>query len=253
MRKISGNALFYGSFDDFHHYVGPLIRNKIAAMTRGVRNGKCATPDCEYVGPLDAAHKRGASRPFIIEKVLLRYPVKDEPLFAAGRLEDIVSAVLLEHRPFDAVFDFICRPCHLKQDAKRTDLPPQSRQPRDDFKPLAQPHLLRQTEPLEDMSDNEYQLLLERVSRWAASPEKKIHMLVAIVHHSSAPLAFERAVKVFSAVAASKNAEGLVRSAMTSGGNNYGRILWRDQNGNVQIHPRLKSHVSSYDWRRPSE
>ena len=67
-------AKFEGSYQEFHHFLGPRIRNEINNFTRKYRNQKNGI--CEECGnekELHSAHVHGKGRRKIIESVLKPY------------------------------------------------------------------------------------------------------------------------------------------------------------------------------------
>jgi hypothetical protein len=115
--RIDTGARFYGTFADYHFHVGPSIRNMIQSMTKSKRFGTCAIPGCSYEGKLDAAHKLGRSRPYIVEEILKDYLQKGSDIVDCN-LNVVFNRIKEAHSDFERTFNFICRPCHLAQDAK---------------------------------------------------------------------------------------------------------------------------------------
>jgi hypothetical protein len=127
-------------FRDYHFHIGPSIRNRIQAITKHRRVGPllpdgrrlglpCANhPDCSNIGPLDAAHKIGRSRPDIIEEVLTEYLIPGTNIVECN-LAEVFQKIEAAHRDFDQVFNFICRECHKKQTAEEKRLKSGVQQP----------------------------------------------------------------------------------------------------------------------------
>lgn len=115
--RIDTGARFRGTFADYHFHVGPSIRNMVQSMTKSKRFGTCATPGCGYTGKLDAAHKVGRSRPYIIEEILGDYLLDGSDVVDCN-LNLAFTRIKEAHSDFERAFNFICRPCHLAQDAE---------------------------------------------------------------------------------------------------------------------------------------
>src|ERR1700733_14730700 len=104
-------ATFEGTIREFHHYVGPRIRNAInlfARKQRIARKGVCE--NCRGSGQtLESAHVHGKGRRTIIEAVLAAYTTE-------GRVRCDLAAVEKEildgHGPVAEAFRFLCSPCH---------------------------------------------------------------------------------------------------------------------------------------------
>lgn len=108
-------AQFQGTIQEFHHYIGPRIRNIIntfAKKERMARDGVCET--CGKTNQiLESAHIHGRGRRTIIEKVLSRYP---DNVFIQCDLKTVENEILEEHGTISDVFKFLCKQCHWKYD-----------------------------------------------------------------------------------------------------------------------------------------
>jgi hypothetical protein len=108
-------AKFEGNIQEFHHYIGPRIRNRIqylARKERNARNGVCE--DCQNTGQeLHSAHVRGRDRRTIIESVLARYESNGIVSCDIGIAE---FEVIAEHGDVREAFKFLCNGCHVIYD-----------------------------------------------------------------------------------------------------------------------------------------
>jgi hypothetical protein len=108
-------AIFEGSIQEFHHYVGPRIRNAVnsfARTARNTRNGVCE--DCEKSGQeLDSAHVHGRDRRTIIETVLSRYESNGVVRCDVALIE---KEILSGHGDVKDAFKFLCKKCHVEYD-----------------------------------------------------------------------------------------------------------------------------------------
>ena len=112
------NKSFYkGTKKNFHHYIGPRLRNLIPPLTR---KHKLKIGCCEHCGninvELDAAHKHEINRRKIIDDLLIDYMLDDE-IYKVD-LEKFESMFIQNHMPLSKVILVLCKPCHVKYDGK---------------------------------------------------------------------------------------------------------------------------------------
>jgi hypothetical protein len=110
-------AKFVGTVQEFHHFIGPKLRNAVNGITRNhraQRSGICET--CESTSELHAAHVHGRERREIIEGELKHF--LDEKGIVSGSLEEIESRILKAHLPIEHTFKFLCHACHVRYDSK---------------------------------------------------------------------------------------------------------------------------------------
>ena len=119
-KRVKNMAKFEGNVQEFHHYIGPRIRNIIntfAKKERMARGGGCEGyegKDCGKTNQtLESAHIRGKGRRAIIEKVLSRYPDKE---MIGYDLESVENEILEEHGAIVDAFKFLCKECHVGYD-----------------------------------------------------------------------------------------------------------------------------------------
>ncbi len=108
-------AIFEGSVQEFHHYVGPRIKNAInlfCQKARKARNGVCEHCN-KTVKILDSAHVHGRDRRSIIEDILTAYE-------SAGVVRCDIKVVEREildgHGIVADTFKFLCKDCHVQYD-----------------------------------------------------------------------------------------------------------------------------------------
>jgi hypothetical protein len=115
-------AKFEGTFQEFHHYIGPKIRNAVNVLTKKEREGRNRVCEdcCEGGKTLEAAHIHGRGRRDLIEEVLARY-LQDG--IVRCDLKTTEQEILELHYPLADSFKFICKPCHTRYDTKRNASP----------------------------------------------------------------------------------------------------------------------------------
>jgi len=122
-------AIFEGTLQEFHDFLGPRIRNKVQNMTkkpRLERDGKCEGWDgtClegDELKELHSAHIHGQERRTIIENVLSPYICGG--IVKCDDIGAIEKEILDAHRPIKGHFKFLCPKCHPKYDSKKTASP----------------------------------------------------------------------------------------------------------------------------------
>lgn len=109
-------AIFEGTIQEFHHFLGPRMRNAVNALTRKCRiekQGICE--ECGQKRELHSAHIHGEERRTIIEKIL-------ETTICDGRircdLETIEKIIIDAHLPIENIFKFLCHSCHVVYDSQ---------------------------------------------------------------------------------------------------------------------------------------
>jgi hypothetical protein len=114
-------ARFEGSIQEFHHYIGPRIRNIIntfAKKERMARKGVCEGLEGRNCGKtdqtLESAHIHGRGRRNIIEDILLQRYFKED--IVQCDLKSIEKEILEEHGTIADAFKFLCHQCHVEYD-----------------------------------------------------------------------------------------------------------------------------------------
>src|SRR6266436_1029815 len=108
-------AIFEGSVQEFHHYVGPRIRNAVNVFcqkARKARNGVCE--HCKRtVKSLDSAHIHGRGRRSIIEDILSAH---ERDGVIRCDIKAVEKEILDGHGVVADTFKFLCKDCHVQYD-----------------------------------------------------------------------------------------------------------------------------------------
>ena len=97
-------AIFKGTIQEFHHFLGPRIRNAINNFTRKYRNQRDGI--CENCGEkkeLHSAHVHGQERRSIIEKILFPYLHEGQ---VRCNIETTEKEILKAHLPIAIALNF---------------------------------------------------------------------------------------------------------------------------------------------------
>jgi hypothetical protein len=117
-------ATFEGTVQDFHHYLGPKIRNAVnvfAKRARKARKGVCENCNGTFK-ELDSAHVHGRGRRIIIEEVLSQFQTPSGVVRCdVGSVE---KQILAKHSPVTDVIKFLCKRCHGEYDRSPGIAPP---------------------------------------------------------------------------------------------------------------------------------
>lgn len=103
------------TIQEYHHFIGPRIRNAVQGFTKKSRDTK--NNICEHCGEpniLESAHIHGKGRRTIIEEVLTDYTNDG---WIEGDLKEIEYRILSAHLPIENYFMFLCKACHNKYDS----------------------------------------------------------------------------------------------------------------------------------------
>jgi len=120
-------AYFEGTIQEFHHYLGPKLKNAINIFSKRNRDslgGKCE--HCQEIKELQSAHVKGKGRRKIIEAILQNH-ISDEIVYCDIKL--VESEILQAHLPIEESFKFLCQGCHVRYDsseAKHEENAPQA-------------------------------------------------------------------------------------------------------------------------------
>jgi hypothetical protein len=115
-------AIFEGTIQEFHHLIGPRIRNAINNFTRSYRkrlNGICE--NCGLEKELHSAHVHDNGRRSIIEYVLSDF---DNNGVIKCDIDFAEKKILEAHQPIEKYFKFLCHSCHVEYDSKVENIPP---------------------------------------------------------------------------------------------------------------------------------
>lgn len=156
-------AEFRGTIQEFHHFVGPRIRNVVQTATaeaRRRRGGICE--ECGGQAKLEAAHIHGRGRRTLVETVLLDYT--DPSGLVCCDLDEAERRILDAHLPIEETFRFLCGTCHSAYDAGT--------------KPSASiTRSRRSPSAASEAGDGDF-TKLRRIELWARRPEQVNHQMI---------------------------------------------------------------------------
>jgi len=222
-------AQFIGTVQDFHHYIGPRIRNVInqaAAPHRKSLGGICQ--ECGVKAELQSAHVHGRDRRMLIEGVLSQYARPDGRIQCD--LDEVEKQVVEAHMPIDDTFKFICHPCHVAYDSGTRESAPR-----------------RGSARARKLADDGEFTKLHRVETWAARPTQDNHRIIR------AFLELEKSGEVTREALRARcetdlgmaNFAGKYASLKTDAGNSYGKVFF-EQDGCVRMWPVVRGEVDRY-------
>lgn len=222
-------AIFEGTIQEFHDFIGPRITNKIQNFTRThkkrLKNGICER--CNEPHELDAAHKHGRERRLIIEEVLAASLINDKIKCDISAIE---KEILNAHVPVEKIFKFLCRSCHKAYDKNK---------PKQQFKKHPKP----------DNFDGNF-TKINRIQLWAKRPNQVNHKII------KAFLELENKGDVhlhdLRETCSSKDSRYLVdkfdenyASMKSDAGNSHGNVFYDDK-GIVFIHSRVRDEIKRH-------
>ena len=223
-------AIFEGTIQEFHHFIGPRIRNAINNFTKNHRknlNGICE--DCGLEKELHSAHIHGSGRRTIVEDVLSTF---DNNGTIKCDIELAEQKILEAHLPIEKSFKFLCHPCHVAYDSKVEN--------------VTHARIKNMTPSSEEFGK------ISRIRLWANRPHQDNHKMI------SAYLYLERKGKVslsdFKKICTSQSEfpqfyvptfDGHYPSMKTDKGNSHGKVFY-DQNGIVSIWPIVREEIQTH-------
>lgn len=220
-------AIFDGSTQEFHHFIGPRIRNAINNFTRNYRkklNGICE--ECGQKKELHSAHVHGRERRTIIENVLLKYSSNGVIRCDIG---DVEKQILNEQLPIETNFKFLCHTCHVDYDSQNGN----------NSKSV---HIAVANEQQEFKKIN-------RIKLWAHRPHQDNHKIISAFLHleEEAEVLFEDLKNICTNKTVFPQYyvptfEGHYPSMKTDNGHSHGKIFY-DQNGIVNIWPMVREEI----------
>ncbi len=228
-------ARFVGTIQEFHHYIGPRVRNVVQTATAKLRKKQAAV--CQHCGQsseLEAAHRHGRERRVIIERVLAEYQTPDS--LVECDLADIEHLLLKAHMPLEETFLFLCSSCHRAYDAETHKPRVQMRTKNQTVKPQA-PSRGKTPRPSK----------LHRIEEWAKKHEQIPHRIItAFLDLEMKVDEVERdALKKASALKSVKKFDGAYASLKTDAGNSYGQVFY-DDGPFVRMHPEAREEVTKH-------
>ena len=212
-------AQFKGTIQEFHHFLGPRIKNSVNSFTRkyrNQRNGICE--DCGETKELHSAHVHGQERRTLIENILIHYQNSDVVKCDIRKQEEILEA----HLPIEKCFKFLCHSCHVAYDSNKNSVPREKSATRN--------------------SSSEKHTKITRIKIWANRPYQVNHKIISAYLHleKNGPVQFNSFKSLCTDKANSKyfveKFDGNYASMKTDKGNSHGKVFY-DQNGLVYIWP----------------
>jgi hypothetical protein len=225
-------AIFEGTIQEFHHFLGPRVRNAINGLTKNYRNQKNGI--CEQCGEKDelhSAHVYGQGRRLIIEQVLASNLIDEKIKCDIGTIE---KKILDAHLPIEKTFKFLCHACHV---AYNSNIAKQSRESHQQSKKSA-----------EEFAK------INKIELWSKRPLQDNHKIVM------AFLELEKNGYVhlddLKSTCSNKNSkyyvekfDGHYASMKTDSGNSHGNVF-HDENGIVFIWPRVREEIKKHFERK---
>ena len=202
-------ALITCTIQEYHRFIGPLIRNKVNSLTRNIRierNGICEF--CGEKNILESAHIHGKGRKTIIENILSEY-LNDN--FVQGNLLEIEKKILNAHLPLENTFKFICKPCHTKYD---------------NVEVLEKPERIVSNPKISSSNENAEFTKLNRIELWSKREHQTNHKIIRAYLEISKnrKVTLESLISLCTSEKYGINKtkiEGCLRSMKTDKGNSY--------------------------------
>ena len=223
-------AIFEGTIQEFHHLIGPRIRNAINNFTRNHRknlNGICE--GCGLEKELHSAHIHGSGRRTIIEDVLSNF---DNNGTIRCDIDLAEQKILEAHLPIEKCFKFLCHVCHVEYDSKEINV----------ITPRIK-NITTTSKVFEKIS---------RIKLWANRSHQDNHKIISAFLHLEKR--GEVLLSDFKKICTNKSEfphfyvpkfDGHYPSMKTDGGNSHGKVFY-DQNGIVSIWPRVREEIKIY-------
>ena len=222
-------AHFKGTIQEFHHFLGPRIRNAVNNFTRkyrNQRNGICE--NCGEEKELHSAHVHGRERRSIIERVLSPYINSGIVLCD---IEIAEKKILEAHLPIETCFKFLCHSCHLVYDSDN--------------------NLTPQTKPFLKSTTAKKRTKINRIKLWAHRPHQYNHKIImAYLHLDKNGTVRLNDLKTFCSNKSNSHYfvekfDGHYASMKTNKGNSHGKVFY-DKNGIVYIWPIVREEIKAY-------
>ncbi len=219
-------AKFIGTVQEFHHFIGPKLRNAVNGITRSHRkqqNGICET--CESTSELHSAHVHGRERRDIIEAELKHF--LNENGIVSCNLGEIESRILVAHLPIEHTFKFLCHACHVRYDSK-------SFQPKESPGPHLQPTLI----------DGDFPKL-SRIELWGRRPQQTNHKIVRsfLLLERNGEVEYSHLRRHCTENLGISGFDGHYASMKTDAGNAHGKVFF-NEGSKVKMWDRVRKEVN---------
>lgn len=220
-------AQFIGTVQEFHHLIGPKIRNAVnqaAGNHRKRLGGVCQA--CGMQAELHSAHVHGRDRRTLIEAVLKDYT--DDTGVVSCDLAAAESRIIESHLPIEDTFKFLCHLCHVAYDAgTRTS----------DVKRM-------RSIATKTLHNSDGFRKLGKIQLWASRPHQTNHrmirafLLLELDGEVTLPALKEYCTRELNVA----NFDGNYASMKTDAGHSHGRVFF-DDGATVKMWPSAREEV----------
>jgi hypothetical protein len=223
-------AKFVGTVQEFHHFIGPKIRNAVNLAARGHRNrlvGICE--GCGEKAELQSAHVHGHDRRTLIETVLAEY--RDEAGMVACDLAVVESRIIESHLPIEETFKFLCHSCHVTYDSG-TRTRGLTRGPR--------------TSARTSTEDDEFRKL-NKIKTWDSRPHQINHQIIRafLLLEQDGEVELSQIKQYCTQELHLADFQGNYASMKTDAGNAHGKVFL-DDGTTVRILPRAREEIDRH-------
>ena len=225
-------ANFVGSLQEFHHFIGPRVRNVVnqaAAPHRKRREGICE--ECGEKAELQSAHVHGRGRRTIIEEVLARYTNSDGVV--ACDLQQVEKEIVSSHIPIEETFKFLCHLCHVEYDSPK----PATK--------MGAPNRRQ----LESTPENQDFRKLNRIGLWANRPNQDcsriLRAFLTLEEKEGEGNVEVSKLRDYCTEQEVSGFDGKYASMKTNAGNSYGKVFF-DDGSIVGMWPEVRREVGTY-------
>jgi hypothetical protein len=223
-------AKFVGTVQQFHHFIGPKVRNAVNLAARGHRNrlaGICE--GCGEKAELQSAHVHGRDRRTLIEAALAEY--MDEAGIVTCDLAVVESRIIESHLPIEETFKFLCHSCHVAYDSGT----------RTRRLTRGHPTLARTL-----TGDDEFRKL-GRIETWASRPRQINHQIIRafLLLEQDGKVELSWLKQYCTQELHMVNFYGNYASMKTDAGNAHGKVFL-DDGTTVRIWPRAREEIDCH-------
>ena len=220
------------TIQEYHRFIGPIIRNKINSFARNIRNEKNGICEfCKEKKILEAAHIHGRGRKYIIESILEHYITNDD--FIEGDLLEIEIKILNAHQPIESAFIFLCKNCHKEYDKNE----------------VGKNKVLKKNSNKSDLENNNFKKL-NRIKLWAKKEGQINHTIIkAFLEISkSQKVTFDNLKKKCTSeytIIKPEKFYGHIQSMKSDNSNSHGKVFF-ENNGYIEIYPTVMNEINKY-------